>query len=239
MSSSLVAQLPTGPEEVAERAPTDWRTGSMQRRIRQRYAAERRFRAMGLAAVVMSAGFLAFLLITMLANGLGGFTQTEIKLRMDFPRAGLTLDPARLAGPGADFALAAAGIERATDAAANAQFGPDGYRMLSDGAWLRVREAVKADPTLLRGASIINVPASDAIDVAAKSDGTPEAEAIVTRLKAQGVISTGFNPGFLTSSDSTDPTTVGIWGALKGSLFTMVVTLLIAFPVGVRSALYL
>jgi phosphate transport system permease protein len=239
MTDSLVAGLPTGPEPLAERAPTDWRTQSMQARIRKRYVAERRFRVLGLAALVMSAGFLAFLLFTMLINGLGGFTQTELKLRIDFPRAGLTLDPARLKGPGADFALAAAGIEGATDTAANAQFGKDGFKLLSDGAWLRVRAAVKADPTLLRNAVVISVPASDAIDLAAKAEGTPQAEAMVTKLKAQGLLSTGFNPNFLTGSDSTDPTIVGIWGALKGSLFTMIVTLLIAFPVGVLSALYL
>ncbi|QQV78440.1 phosphate ABC transporter permease PstA [Sphingomonas aliaeris] len=239
MTDSLVAGLPTGPAPLPERAPTDWRTQAMQARIRKRYAAERRFRLLGLMAVVMSAGFLAFLLITMLINGLGGFSQTELKLRIDFPRAGLTIDPARLSGPGADFALAAAGIERATDAAANAQFGAEGYKLLSDGAWLRVRAAVKADPSLLRHAAIVPVPASDAIDLAAKSEGSPAAEAIVTRMKAQGLISTRFNPNFLTSADSTDPTMVGIWGALKGSLFTMVVTLLIAFPVGVLSALYL
>jgi phosphate transport system permease protein len=239
MIDSLVAGLPTGPESLAERAPTDWRTQAMQARIRKRYVAERRFRLLGLAAVVMSAGFLAFLLFTMLVNGLGGFTQTELKLRIDFPRAGLTLDPARLKGPGADFALAAAGIEGATDTAANAQFGKDGFKLLSDGAWLRVRAAVKADPTLLRNAVVISVPASDAIDLAAKAEGTPQAEAMVTKLKAQGLLSTGFNPNFLTGSDSTDPTIVGIWGALKGSLFTMIVTLLIAFPVGVLSALYL
>nr|WP_295671362.1 phosphate ABC transporter permease PstA [Sphingomonas sp.] len=239
MIDSLVAGLPTGPESLAERAPTDWRTQAMQARIRKRYVAERRFRVLGLAAVVMSAGFLAFLLFTMLINGLGGFTQTELKLRIDFPRAGLTLDPARLKGPGADFALAAAGIEGATDTAANAQFGKDGFKLLSDGAWLRVRAAVKADPALLRNAVVISVPASDAIDLAAKAEGTPQAEAMVTKLKAQGLLSTGFNPNFLTGSDSTDPTIVGIWGALKGSLFTMIVTLLIAFPVGVLSALYL
>ena len=239
MIDSLVAGLPTGPESLAERAPTDWRTQAMQARIRKRYVAERRFRVLGLAAVVMSAGFLAFLLFTMLINGLGGFTQTELKLRIDFPRAGLTLDPARLKGPGADFALAAAGIEGATDTAANAQFGKDGFKLLSDGAWLRVRAAVKADPALLRNAVVISVPASDAIDLAAKAEGTPQAETMVTKLKAQGLLSTGFNPNFLTGSDSTDPTIVGIWGALKGSLFTMIVTLLIAFPVGVLSALYL
>src|SRR3546814_5467858 len=39
--------------------------------------------------------------------------------------------------------------------------------------------------------------------------------------------------------DATDPTVVGIWGALKGSLLTMFVTLLLALPVGVFAALYL
>ncbi|MEN2787412.1 phosphate ABC transporter permease PstA [Sphingomonas qilianensis] len=239
MTDTLVPGLPLASTPLAERAPTDWRTDSMQRRIRKRYASERRFRFFGLAAVIMSAGFLAFLLITMLSNGLGGFTQTQLKLRVDFPAAGLTLDPARLAGPGADFALAAAGIERATDAAATAQFGTDGYKLLSDGAWLRVRAAVKADPKLLQGVATIDVPASDSLDIAAKGQGSAEAEAIVAELEAQKLISTSFNPNFLTASDSTDPTTVGIWGALKGSLYTMLVTLLIAFPIGVLSALYL
>ena len=54
--------------DTSPRAPTDWTTGAMQRRIRRRYAAERRFRLLGLAAVLLSAGFLAFLLATMLAK---------------------------------------------------------------------------------------------------------------------------------------------------------------------------
>lgn len=221
------------------RIPTDWRGAAMQRRIRGRYAAERRFRLLGLAAVVLSAGFLVFLLSTMLANGLGGFTRTEIRLPVDFPRAGLTLDPARLAGPGADLALAGAGIEGATDGAATAAFGKDGDKLISDGAWLAVRAAVKADPALLRGRATIAVPAADAIDIAAKGHGSPAAEATVARLKAAGVLTTGFNLSFLSEADSTDPTMVGIWGALKGSIFTMIVTLLLAFPIGVLSALYL
>ena len=63
MSESLVPELPTGPQEPAARAPTDWKTDVMQKRIRARYAKERRFRFWGLAAVVGSAGFLAFLLV--------------------------------------------------------------------------------------------------------------------------------------------------------------------------------
>lgn len=224
---------------LIEKAPTDWRAEAMQRRIRRRYAAERRFRLLGLGAVLMSAGFLVFLLVTMMANGLGGFSRTEIKLPIDFPKAGLTLDTSRLSGPGADLALAGAGIQDATDTAAIAAFGKDGDKLISDGAWLKVRSAVKADPTLLRGRATIAVPASDSIDIAAKGKGSPEAEAIVARLKAAGALTTGFNLSFLKEADSTDPTMVGIWGALKGSIFTMIVTLLLAFPVGVLAALYL
>ncbi|GGA39348.1 phosphate ABC transporter permease PstA [Sphingomonas psychrolutea] len=239
MSDTLVPGLPVTAAQPTERAPTDWRTAAMQRRIRRRYGAERRFRFLGLTAVVISAGFLAVLLVTMLFNGASGFLQTQIALPVDFARAGLTLDATRLKGPGADLALAGAGIERATTAAAVAAYGKDGARLLSDGAWLSVRAAVKRDPAILATRATIWVPAAGMIDVAAKRQGDPVAEAIVARLDAKQALSTGFNVPFLTASDSNDPTRAGIWGAFKGSLYTMFVTLILAFPIGVLSALYL
>lgn len=239
MSDGLLPGVPTGRAKPGERAPTDWRTQAMQRRIRSRYAAERRFRLFGLGAVVLSAGFLAVLLVTMVANGAQGFVQTRIALPIDFPRAGLTLDPARLEGKGADLALAGAGLANATAAAAVAAYGKDGDTLLSDGAWLSVRDRVKAEPALLRGRAVIDVPASTRIDIAAKGGGTPADRAEIARLRATGQLHSGFNFPFLSEADSTDPTTAGIWGAIKGSLFTMVVTLLLAFPIGVLSALYL
>ena len=71
----------------------------MQKRVAKRYAAERRFRFFGFAAVGLSVAFLAFLLITMAWKGLGGFSQTEARLTIDFPRSDLILDPAALRGP--------------------------------------------------------------------------------------------------------------------------------------------
>ena len=50
---------------------------------------------------------------------------------------------------------------------------------------------------------------------------------------------TGLNWTFLSGSDSTDPAAAGIWGALKGSLLTMGVTLALSFPMGVLAAVYL
>ena len=49
----------------------------------------------------------------------------------------------------------------------------------------------------------------------------------------------GFSANFLTASDATDPAAVGVWGALKGSFLTIVVTMGLAFPVGVLTAVYL
>lgn len=49
----------------------------------------------------------------------------------------------------------------------------------------------------------------------------------------------GINWQFLTASDSTDPASAGIWGALKGSLWTMLVTLALSFPLGLLAAVYL
>jgi phosphate transport system permease protein len=50
---------------------------------------------------------------------------------------------------------------------------------------------------------------------------------------------TGIDWAFMTGSDSTDPETAGIWGAFKGSLLTMGVTLALSFPLGVLAAVYL
>lgn len=49
----------------------------------------------------------------------------------------------------------------------------------------------------------------------------------------------GLSWDFLSGSDSTDASTAGIWGAAKGSILTMMVTLLLSFPMGVLAAIYL
>jgi phosphate transport system permease protein len=49
----------------------------------------------------------------------------------------------------------------------------------------------------------------------------------------------GIDWNFLTGSDSTNPDVAGVWGAAKGSILTMLVTLAISFPMGVLAAIYL
>jgi len=238
-SIPLVAGIPAAGAEPAARAPTDWRAGAMQTRIRRRYAAERRFRLAGLVAVVLSGAFLAFLLVTMLGSGLRGFQRTDVTLSIDFAELALPVTPAQLTGPGADLALAGAGLENAVQAAAETAFGAGGGDIIAPAAWLAVRDAIKDDPSILRTRAAIPVPASTDIDAAARGTGKPAAEAVVARLESLHLLSTGFDTGFFTGADATDSGAVGIWGALKGSLMTMAITLGLAFPIGVLSAVYL
>jgi phosphate transport system permease protein len=49
----------------------------------------------------------------------------------------------------------------------------------------------------------------------------------------------GLDWEFLSGSDSTDADTAGGWGAVVGSFLTMLVTLLLSFPMGVCAAIYL
>ncbi|MCW3836251.1 phosphate ABC transporter permease PstA [Sphingomonas canadensis] len=222
----------------SDRAPTDWKAEAMQKRIRRRYAAERRFKLMGLAAVVLSAAFLAFLLATMAANGARGFMRTEVALEFDFPALALPVDRAQLSTPGADLALAGAELENVVKGAASAAY-PGPVPLISDNGWLTVRDAIKADPGILGRKERIWIPASPEIQLALRGEGDPAVVTGASKLEGLGAIRTGFNRDFLTASNSTDPMVAGIWGALKGSLLTMAITFLIAFPVGVLSAIYL
>lgn len=59
------------------------------------------------------------------------------------------------------------------------------------------------------------------------------------RLKADGRVENTFNTTFFSSGASREPEMAGIWGAVVGSFFTMLVTLSLAFPLGVAAAIYL
>ena len=207
----------------------------MQKRIAQRYSAERRFRLFGLSAVSLSVAFLAFLLISMAWKGLGGFTQTEAKLIIDFPRSNLFLEQATLRGPQAQEAVASAGLEGVLEQAATAQFGEGAGELFGAASARALGNQLVADPEILTRKAELWLPVSSKADVAAKGDGDPAIEQLVAKADTKRT----FNSGFLTASDATDPSVVGVWGALKGSFLTILVTMALAFPIGVLAALYL
>lgn len=217
-------------------APT--RTAAFEARLRKRYAAERRFRLLGLAAVLFSVAVLAFLLVTMTVNGIGGFQRTTLKVPVDFTTVGLSL-PRGVGEAEAARALERQGLPDLVRFSAAEAFGDEAAAQLSGDAWRTVAAAVADDPALLHGRAEFALPVGKNLASAFSGDGQPALQPLARRLAEQGVLSREFDPGFLTRSDATDPQLVGIWGALKGSMLTMLVTLALAFPIGVLAALYL
>jgi phosphate transport system permease protein len=211
----------------------------MTKRVRRRYAAERRFRMLGLSAVGVSVLFLAFLLYTMAAKGIGGFSHYEAALPIDFANSDLFLDPATLHGEDARQTVAGADLESAISKAAIAAYGESAAEMFGDGAVDSLTDAIVDDPDLLNRTTTLWLPVGSKIDVAAKGDADDASERLVNTLEARHALNRSLNWGFLTASDSTDPSSVGVWGALKGSFLTILVTMLLAFPIGVLAAVYL
>jgi phosphate transport system permease protein len=208
-------------------------------RLKSRYAAERRFKALGFAAVLFSALVLAFLLFTMTSNALGGFKRTELRFPIDFSTGLLNVDPSQLQSPTAMQALEGAGLKDVVAFAAAKELGDTGAAQVQDGAWREVGKALIADPTRLSGKLNVSLPASDDLAAAARGDGQDSLRALAIGLRKDGKLVGAFDWGFLSRGDATGPQEVGIWGALKGSMLTMLVTLLLAFPVGVLAAVYL
>lgn len=214
------------------------RTPAFEARLRKRYAAERRFRLAGLAAILFSIAVLVFLLTTMLINGVGGFQRATLTIPVDFTVASLTV-PQGVDEDGAARALEAQGLPEVVRFSADKALGEDGGAQLGADAWRLVAAELARNPALLSGVHTFALPASEDLASALAGDGQAALQPLARRLAAEGKLSPEFDPGFLTRSDATDPQQVGIWGALKGSMLTMLVTLGLAFPIGVLAALYL
>ena len=220
-------------------APTDWKGAVMQKRIAGRYAAERRFKLMGLGAVLLSGAFLAFLLFVMVGNGARGFTYTHVAVPIDFKATPLTVDTSRLGDADADQVIANAGLSDIVAFAADEALGDGGSALISENAWKEVRSAIKADPELLDGETLFELPAASEVDIMVKEGSRGALGARVDTLEKNGKLSTGIHWPFFKNADATDPAVAGIWGALKGSVLTIFIAFLIAFPTGVLAALYL
>jgi phosphate transport system permease protein len=61
----------------------------------------------------------------------------------------------------------------------------------------------------------------------------------IDKLQKDGKLETRFNTTFFTSGDSREPELAGIWGAVKGSFYSLLITFLLSFPIGVAAAVYL
>jgi phosphate transport system permease protein len=221
--------------------------------LRRRYRAERRFRAYGIGAVAIGLLFVVFVFYTIISKGYPAFLQTYVQLDVDY-RAEL-IDPE---GKRATADLEAADYQALIKAALRERF-PEVteraelrklYALVSSGAELALRDRVLSDPGRIGTRETVWLLAKDQVDLLAKGEvdrSLPEAQrnvddqtiGWVDRLRAEHRLQTRFNVAFFRNGDSREPEQAGVWGAVVGSFFTLVVTLTLSFPIGVAAAVYL
>lgn len=130
----------------------DFASDAARARLKKRYRSEARFKALGLAAVLVTAAFLVFLLADIIRKGAPAFFEHRAQLS-------ITLDPAIVDPKGTrDVAeLRSADYQALVRAALTAQF-PDASdrrsrreldKVLSSGAVDDLRSAVVADPSII------------------------------------------------------------------------------------------
>jgi phosphate transport system permease protein len=215
------------------------RSPAFEARLRKRYVAERRFRLAGLFAILFSLAVLLFLLVTMTVNGIGGFQRTTMKVPVDFTEVDLSVPAGMTESAAIVRSLQDQGLADIVEFNAERALGEEAAGQLGPYAWRVVAERIARDPLLLGREVTFDLPVGNRLASAYAGEGQSDLAPLAQALAAEGTLSKRFDPGFLTRSDATDPQEVGIWGALKGSMLTMLVTLALAFPIGVLAALYL
>jgi phosphate transport system permease protein len=204
--------------------------------LRRRYAAERRFKAYGIAAIGVALLMLAIMFGTIIGNGWSAFRQTYVQ--MDLRVDAAEIDPDGNRDPKV---LSRANYEGLIKTALREMF-PDVkkrkekrelYDLVSSGATFDLRDEVMADPALVGQTVSLWVHASDDVDMYMKgyiSAALAEDERRVSDKQIARIESL---------RAQREPELAGIAGAALGSLWTMLAVLIMAFPMGVMAAIYL
>lgn len=218
--------------------------------LKRRYRKERRFRMYGVMAIAIALVSLLVLFVDIIGKGYTGFIKTTITLEVPLDGEAMYLDdasdPEQIAM--ADFSAPIINALQAHFPGAQERKDlRELNRLVGSYASNQVKDLLVANPELLGTTQTMEFLAHDSVSVYVKHAGDPsysirlseQQQRWVDELVEKGVIATGFNDVFFSRGDSREPANAGILGAIVGSLLTMVVTLAIAFPVGVAAAVYL
>ena len=241
-------------------APSKRSLYDISEHTKKRNAAEGRFRLYGIFAISVGLLMLLVLVTTIVFRGTSAFQQTFITLEVELLEKKLdkkgnrniddikkvsTFGYTPLLARAMQAKLSENGIE--TDLKKKALSG-----MISKSAAAQMRDYVLADPSVIGTTVEFRFLTNGWIDGYLKGRYTRESVEnskfasaaqfdLTDKLTAIGVIEKKFNLDFILGADSSDqrPESAGIGVAMVGSLYLMLVVLLLSLPMGVAASIYL
>jgi phosphate transport system permease protein len=218
--------------------------------LARRHRRERLFKFSGMLATTVGVAFLGVFFLDLFAKGSSAFVQTHMRLDIEFN--------ADVIAPGGELDLVYADFDGLVRSALRADFPEvtargarrELYRLASPSAGYQLQDMIQMDPGLLGTRQFIWVPAASTVDMYVKGniDATLDESlrplsdrqiAWIESMSARGYLETQFNRALFSNGDSRDPELAGIRGALMGSFYMLIVTVVLAFPIGVAAAIYL
>jgi len=186
-------------------------------RNRGRERADARFRWYGITAIALALSFLVVFFIDMIGQALPAFHQTEVFVSIHYNEAAKT------------------NYNKAID---------HKLRRIVSRSWLRtLPQYLQAHPEAVGTSEERWVVADSRVDQYIKGhDGhglKKKYQHKVDTMQQEGKVRQVLNWAFFQSGDSKLPESAGVLAAAIGSIFTLLITMLVAVPIGVMTAIYL
>lgn len=217
----------------------------VNKNLAKRYRSEKIFRAFGLASIGFGLLCLVLLFTDIVSKGYNAFVQTNVQVEITFDSDYLGIND--ITNPEQ---LHNANFEGLVKVALREKFDVEkrrdrslAYALVSTDASYQIRQLLIDNPEWLDSTQNVWLLADDDLDTYYKNEfvGRLKEKQIdwIKQLIASDQLQTKINMNFFTAGDSTEPELAGIRAALMGSLFTLLVTMVLSFPIGVAAAIYL
>jgi len=224
----------------------------VEKSLARRRAAETRFRLYGMASVFFGMLCLVVLFTDIASKGVSVFQQTSLTTDILLDSRYLNLNKGSKVEE-VRFANFEGLIKRHFAKSLQPKSRSEKrelFKLISSGAAWQLQELLLANPDALDTTISIELLMDDDVDQWFKHDRDLTKDEINNRLSEQQLtwlnqwiaeerLDSHFNTLFFTNGDSREPELAGIHGAIKGTLLTLMVTLLLSFPIGVAAAIYL
>ncbi len=261
MDDTLALKSPSGSYAAIQQRVEQ----SLQRRARR----ERLFHGLGAAAVVTSLLLVLIFFGSILKTGLPAFWQSTFVIDVHFDPELVQIGPKPEIQTGETPAAFQARLQQwqtelgfvdfsqlllraiAKQVPESAEHPDDAIQLVTSGEVFALRDRVAAEPGVIGMTLRLNLLADANVDVWLKGNidrSLPDAQQQLSararqwadQLQARGVIQNKFSTALFMNTDSRSSlASAGLAGAMMGSLFMMIIVIVLAMPVGVAAAVYL
>ena len=221
--------------------------------LKKRYRSEFMFRLYGITSILFAAAFLIVFFSSIIDKGYSAFTQGELNISIyldpEIIDPDNTRDEEEIRYANYD-KLVLDSLKNFFPSVSTRNERKELKALVSNGTSLRIQSLVLDDMSLIGKTLDLSVKLDSDIDMFLKGNidiTLDESQRRISdnqvkwtnELKTKGLISQKFNSTLFSAGDSREPEQAGVLGALIGSFFMLLITFIVAFPLGVAAAIYL